>query len=140
MQFFPSTPGKCQTIYVSLTKMGLAAWASMEFSKLTGGPINQFVVCLAFGVIAAETGFLERKPLIKNKSFGYMILSLMTYVLIQFPKSTPQMLAEIAGPLADSPGGYEFLMDRMLLKMLIGGFTSVTIVSVVLAGFFVKFL
>lgn len=30
-------------------------------------------------------------------------------------------------------------MDQMLPKMLIGGFTSVAIVSIVLAGFFVKF-
>lgn len=194
LQFIPPTPEKYQTTFVSLTKTGMVAWAAVGFSKLTGGAINQFVVCIIFGVIAAEIGFLERKPLVRNQSFGYMILALMTYVLVQLSKSTPQMLAEIAGPLAviivvgvagmaagsmivgkllgysrpmafalsltalygfppnyiltdeaskalaDSPGEYDFLMDQMLPKMLIGGFTSVTIVSVIIAGFFANLL
>ncbi|MDO9508571.1 MAG: hypothetical protein Q7I97_04395 [Thermovirgaceae bacterium] len=193
-QFIPATPAKYQTVFVSLAKTGLVAWASVEFSKLTGGTINQFVVCLIFGVIAAEIGFLERKPLLKSQSFGYLILALMTYVMLQLAKGTPEMLKEIAGPLAiiivvgviglaiasmivgkflgysramsfalsltalygfppnyiltdeasktltDSPEEYEFLMDQMLPKMLVGGFTSVTIVSVILAGFFEKLL
>jgi len=193
-QFIPPTPEKYQTTFVSLAKTGMVAWAAVEFSRLTGGSINQFVVCMIFGVIAAEIGFLERRPLLKNQSFGYMILALMTYVLVQLSKSTPQMLAEIAGPLtiiiavgvagmaaasmiagkflgysrsmsfalsltalygfppnyiltdeaskalSDSPEEYQFLMDQMLPKMLIGGFTSVTIVSVVIAGFFAKLL
>lgn len=193
-QFIPPTPEKYQTIFVSLAKTGMVAWASVEFSRLTGGAINQFVVCLIFGVIAAETGFLERKPLVKNQAFGYMILSLMAFVMVQLSKCTPAMLGEIAGPLviiivvgvtgmaaasmtvgkllgysrsmafalsltalygfppnyiltdeaskalAGSPEEYEFLMDQMLPKMLIGGFTSVTIVSVILAGFFANLL
>jgi hypothetical protein len=193
-QFIPPTPEKYQTTFVSLAKTGLVALAAVEFSRLTGGSINQFVVCMVFGVIAAEIGFLERKPLVRNQSFGYMILALMTYVMVQLSKSTPQMLAEIAGPLAviiavgvagmaaasmtvgkllgysrsmafalsltalygfppnyiltdeaskalaDSPEEYDFLMDQMLPKMLIGGFTSVTIVSVILAGFFANLL
>ncbi|MGC9373145.1 MAG: hypothetical protein ACP5DY_07455 [Thermovirgaceae bacterium] len=99
-QFIPPTPEKFQTTFVSLTKLGIVAWVSAEFSKLTGGAANQFVVCLLFGVIAAETGFLERRPLLKNQSFGYLILSLMTYVMVQLSKSTPGMLKEIVGPLA----------------------------------------
>lgn len=193
-QFIPPTPEKYQTTFVSLAKLGIVAWLSVEFSKLTGGAANQFVVCLVFGVIAAETGFLERRPLLKNQSFGYLILSLMTYVMVQLSKSTPEMLAEIVGPLAiiivvgvtglaaasmvvgkllgysrpmsfalsltalygfppnyiltdeaskalaASREEYDFLMNQMLPKMIVGGFTSVTIVSVILAGFFVKLL
>jgi hypothetical protein len=94
-QFIPPTPEKFQTTFVSLTKLGIVACVSVEFSKLTGGAANQFVVCLLFGVIAAETGFLVRKPLLKNQSFGQLILSLMTYVMVQLSKSTPGMLKEI---------------------------------------------
>jgi hypothetical protein len=101
-QFIPPTPEKFQTTFVSLTKLGIAAWASVEFSKLTGGAANQFVVCLVFGVIAAETGFLERRPHLKNQSFGYLILSLMTYVMVQLSKST----ARDAQRNCRRPGGH----------------------------------
>jgi hypothetical protein len=193
-QFIPPTPPKYQTTFVLLAKTGLVAWAAAEFAKLTGGAINQFVVCLLFGVIAAETGFLERKPLLKSGAFGYLMLSLMAYVLVQLSKTTPDMLKQIAGPLviviaigvsglaiasiivgkilgysgamslalsltalygfppnyilteeaskalAQNAEEYDFLMDSMLPKMLVGGFTTVTIASVILAGFFSKML
>jgi hypothetical protein len=47
---------------------------------------------------------------------------------------------EAANALAQTPEEKEFLMDQMLPKMLVGGFTTVTVVSVILAGIFTKML
>lgn len=193
-QIFPQMPEKYLTVFVIITKLALVAWASVAFAGLINNAISPFVICLLFGVIAAETGFLERKPLVRSGSFGWLMLSLMAYVFAQLAKATPEMLKGIAGPLviiivigvagmavvstivgrllgyskamafalsltalygfppnyilteeaanalAESPEEKEFLMNQMLPKMLVGGFTTVTVVSVILAGFFAKML
>ncbi|NPV44443.1 MAG: hypothetical protein HPY70_10800 [Firmicutes bacterium] len=193
-QIFPQMPEKYLTVFVIITKLALVAWASVAFAGLINNAISPFVICLIFGVIAAETGFLERKPLVRSGSFGWLMLSLMAYIFAQLAKATPEMLKEIAGPLviiivigvagmavvstivgrllgyskamafalsltalygfppnyilteeaanalAESPEEKEFLMNQMLPKMLVGGFTTVTVVSVILAGFFAKML
>ncbi|QSQ09214.1 hypothetical protein H0A61_01573 [Koleobacter methoxysyntrophicus] len=193
-QIFPQMPEKYLTVFVIITKLALVAWASVAFAGLINNAISPFVICLLFGVIAAETGFLERKPLVRSGSFGWLMLSLMAYIFAQLAKATPEMLKEIAGPLviiivigvagmavvstivgrllgyskamafalsltalygfppnyilteeaanalAESPEEKEFLMNQMLPKMLVGGFTTVTVVSVILAGFFAEML
>lgn len=193
-QIFPQMSEKYLTVFVIITKLALVAWASVAFAGLINNAISPFVICLLFGVIAAETGFLERKPLVRSGSFGWLMLSLMAYIFAQLAKATPEMLKEIVGPLviiivigvagmavastivgrllgyskamafalsltalygfppnyilteeaanalAENPEEKEFLMNQMLPKMLVGGFTTVTVVSVILAGFFVKML
>ena len=47
---------------------------------------------------------------------------------------------EAVKALAETPEEKEFLMDKMLTKMLVGGFTTVTIASVVIAGIFVNLI
>ncbi len=47
---------------------------------------------------------------------------------------------EAVKALAETPEEKEFLMDKMLPKMLVGGFTTVTIASVVIAGIFVNLI
>ncbi len=194
LQFIPPLPEKYQTVFVLVTKLALVAWAAVSFASLINQFISPYVLCLIFGVIAAEIGFLERKPLVKSGSFGWLMISLMAYIFAQLAKATPAMLMEIAGPLviviiigvfgmgvvcvlvgkalgyskemafalsltalygfppnyilteeavnalAETQEEKEFLMDQMLPKMLVGGFTTVTIVSVILAGIFVKMM
>ncbi|MFW5786813.1 MAG: hypothetical protein ACOCV3_00955 [Halanaerobiales bacterium] len=193
-KIIPSLPEKYQTVFVILAKLALVAWASVAFTELIGGVVSEYVICLLFGVIAAEIGFLERRPLNKANAFGWLMLSLMAYVFAQLSQANPSMLAEIAGTLviiivlgvlamavvtmfvgkllgyskamsfalsltalygfppnyilteeaskalAENEEEKEFLMEQMLPQMLVGGFTTVTIVSVILAGIFVNFL
>ncbi|MEA4877086.1 MAG: hypothetical protein VB083_04205 [Aminobacterium sp.] len=193
-QFIPPLPDSYQTTFMLLAKTGLVAWAAVGASALINDFISKFVLCLIFGVIAAEIGFLERKPLNKSGSFGYLMLSLMAYVFVALAKATPAMLTQMAGDLviiiiigvigmgiasmivgkllgyskamafaltltalygfppnyilteeaaralADNPEEFNFLMDHMLPKMLVGGFTTVTVASVIIAGIFVKML
>lgn len=192
-RIFPPMPKKYQTTYMLLFKLGIVAWASVEASKLTNGKVSQYVICLIFGVIAAEIGFVERKPLNLSGSFGFLITALMAFVFAGLARATPEMLMELVGPLVgiillgvtgmaivsiligralgytkemafaialtalygfppnyiltdeaskavgDNDEEYKYLMDEMLPKMLVGGFTTVTIVSVIIAGIFVNF-
>ncbi len=193
-KFFPELKEKYKTTYVLLTKMGFVALLSVGFAQLTHEFVSRYVICLIFGVIAAEVGFLERKPLNASGSFGFMMTVIMAFIFAQLAKSTPQMLTKLLVPLfgiillgvigmwifsivmgkilkvskemafavsltalygfppnyiltdeastalAQNKEEKEFLMDIMLPQMLVGGFTTVTIVSVILAGIFIKFL
>ena len=193
-RIFPPMPKKYQTTYMLLFKLGIIALASVEASKLTNGKVSQYVICLIFGVIAAEIGFIERKPLNLSGSFGFLITGLMAFVFAGLARATPEMLLQLVGPLAgiillgvagmaivsiligkvlgytkemafaialtalygfppnyiltdeaskalgENEEEYKYLMDEMLPKMLVGGFTTVTIVSVIIAGVFVNFL
>ncbi len=194
LKIFPELKEKYKTTYVLLTKMGFVALLSVGFAQLTHEFISRYVICLIFGVIAAEIGFLERKPLNASGSFGFMMTVIMAFIFSQLAKSTPQMLTKLLVPLfgiiflgvigmwifsivvgrilkvskemafavsltalygfppnyiltdeastalAQNKEEKEFLMDIMLPQMLVGGFTTVTIVSVILAGIFIKFL
>ncbi len=194
LKIFPELKEKYKTTYVLLTKMGFVALLSVGFAQLTHEFISRYVICLIFGVIAAEIGFLERKPLNASGSFGFMMAVIMAFIFAQLAKSTPQMLTRLLVPLfgiillgvigmwifsiimgkilkfskemafavsltalygfppnyiltdeastalAQNKEEKEFLMDIMLPQMLVGGFTTVTIVSVILAGIFIKFL
>lgn len=191
---FPPLPEKYQTTYVYLAKLALVAWAAVAFADITNEVISKYVICLIFGVIASEIGFLERKPLNLSGSFGWLMTSLMAYIFAQLAQATPEMLLQIALPLAgiivigvtgmgifsilvgkklgfskemsfsialtalygfppnyilteeaakaiaETPEEKEFLMDQMLPQMLVGGFATVTIVSVIIAGVFVKLM
>ena len=193
-RIFPPMSKKYQTTYMLLFKLGIVAWLSVCFAGLLQDKISRYVICLIFGVIAAEIGFVERKPLNLSGSFGFLITALMAFVFAGLAKATPQMLLELVGPLvgiiilgvlgmaifamlvgkalgytkemsfavaltalygfppnyilteeaakalAENDEEQKFLMDEMLPKMLVGGFTTVTIVSVIIAGIFVQFL
>jgi hypothetical protein len=189
---FPQVPEKYQSAYVILFKLGLVAYLATLAAPVIH--LNQFVVCLLFGVIGREFGFLEEKALVKANAFGFLMTVLMAFIFAGLSKATPEMLAKIAFPLFGIiilgvtgmgilsmlagkflgetkemafsiamtalygfPADYvltieaikastktqeeeDYAMDQMLPKMLVGGFTTVTIASVIIAGIFVKLL
>lgn len=194
LKIFPPLSEKYQTTYVYLAKLALVAWAAVWFAGITNEVISKYVVCLIFGVIASEIGFVERKPLNLSGAFGWLMTSLMAYIFAQLAQATPAMLLQIILPLvgiiiigvigmgvvsilvgtklgftkemafsialtalygfppnyilteeaakaiAETPEEKEFLMNQMLPQMLVGGFATVTIVSVIVAGIFVNLL
>lgn len=191
-RIFPPLPEKYQTTYVILLKLGIVAALAVASAPLLH--LNEFVVCMVFGVIGREIGFLEEKALVKSGSFGFLITVLMAFIFAGLSDATPSMLAEIAVPLfgiillgltgmivfsmlvgklfgytkemsisiamtalygfppnyiltiesarasTKNDEEYQYAVDEMLPKMLVGGFTTVTIASVIIAGFFVKLL
>ncbi|OEG63554.1 hypothetical protein [Halanaerobium congolense] len=191
-RIIPPLPEKYQTTYVILFKLGIVAALSVAAAPILH--LNEFVVCMLFGVIGREIGFLEEKALVKSGSFGFLITVLMAFIFAGLSDATPEMLTEIAVPLfgiiilglsgmalvsaligkafgytkemsisiamtalygfppnyiltiesarasTKNDDEYQYAVDEMLPKMLVGGFTTVTIASVIIAGFFVKLL
>ncbi len=68
-----------------------------------------------------------------------MAFSIALTALYGFPPNYI-LTKEAVNALSDNEDEKKYLMDVMLPKMLVGGFTTVTIVSVILAGIFVSLL
>ena len=73
------------------------------------------------------------------KESPYMSLCIALNALYGFPPNFI-LTNEVIKSLASNNDETEYLTNKMLPKMLIGGFTSVTIASVLIAGIFSKFL
>lgn len=190
----PQLPKKYQTTYILLLKLGILVQASIFLTNLMNKAVSEFVICLVVGAIAAEIGFIERRPLNLSGTFGFFMTGLMAFIFGGLAKATPEMIKELIIPfigiigfgvvglvifsviaakifkesipmaiaislnaLYGFPVNYtltndaamalgktgeevDFLTGEMLPKMLIGGFASVTIVSVIIAGIFAKML
>ncbi|MEA4826040.1 MAG: hypothetical protein VB130_05340 [Clostridium sp.] len=191
-KLIPPLPEQYQTSYVILLKLSIVAWAAYKVAPFVH--VNQFVICLVFGVIACELGFLEEKALVKANAFGWLMTVLMAFIFANLSQATPAMLGEIVVPLfgiiilgviglavfsmvsgkllgyskemafsvaltalfgfpadyiltheavksvCESEEENAYVLDNMLPQMLVGGFTTVTIASVIIAGFFIPLL
>ena len=190
----PQLPKKYQTTYILVLKLGILVQTSIFLTNLMNKAVSEFVICLVVGAIAAEIGFIERRPLNLSGTFGFFMTGLMAFIFGGLAKATPEMIKELIIPfigiigfgvaglvifsiiaakifkesipmaiaislnaLYGFPVNYtltndaamalgktgeevDFLTGEMLPKMLIGGFASVTIVSVIIAGIFAKML
>ena len=101
------------------------------------GIITPMVVMIVIGVSGmAVFAFLTAKVL--KQSFAMSFANCLT-ALYGFPfnaiitESTCKVMAE-------TKEEEEFLMGKMFPSMIVGGFTTVTIASVVIAGIFVKLM
>lgn len=195
-KLFKRLPEKYNTNYFKFFRLAFVAYLAYLVSTLLDPlvSINEFVLCLLFGVVARSVGFLEKQTLQKANGFGFAILVLMLFVLDGLKNATPGMMVEIIYILIGTivigvigmyifsymigkvlkvskemafavsltalygfPVDYiitneviesltkdkkekEMLTSHMLPPMLVGGFVTVTIVSVILAGMFVEFL
>ena len=193
-KLIPPIPKKFQSTYIFLLQLGILSQISLFIANLTNKAVSEFVICLVVGAIAAELGFIERKPLNLSGTFGFFMTGLMAFIFGGLAQATPEMIKELIVPfigiiafgviglvvlsiiaakifkesipmsiaislnaLYGFPVNYtltndaakaigktdeevEFLIESMLPKMLIGGFASVTIISVVIAGVFAKML
>lgn len=191
-KIIPDMPEKYSTTYTILLKLAFVAWLAVKAAPILH--LNQFVVCLLFGVIGREIGLLEEKALVKANAFGFLMTVLMGFIFAGLSQATPAMLSEIAGPLfgiiilgvtgmgifsiivgkllgetkemafsiamtalygfpadyiltleavktsTDNEEEYEHVFDQMIPKMLVGGFSTVTIASVIIAGIFLKLI
>lgn len=79
-RIFPETPKEFQTDYIVLFKTLVLVVISTYLERLTNGAVSKFVFALLIGVLAAEIGFIERKPLEISRSFGLFITIIMMFV------------------------------------------------------------
>jgi hypothetical protein len=121
--------------------LALMAYVFDGLKKATPEMLSQIawplIICIVIGVIG-----MAIVCMIVGRMLGYskeMSFALSLTALYGFPPNYV-LTEEAAKGIAETPEEQEFLMDQMLPKMLIGGFTTVTIFSVILAGIFVKML
>lgn len=199
----PPVPEKYNTTYLILLKLAVVSVLADRFAKLvnaglastgTDVTLHPLVVCLVFGVVFTQIGFLDRNALNKANSFGWLMTVLMAFVFDGLRQASPAMLLQVAGSLVgvigigvigllifafiaakilkesvpmalcialnalygfppnfiltndavkaltDDPVEAEHLTGIMMPKMLVGGFTTVTIASVIIGGIFATLL
>ncbi len=94
-RIFSATPKEYQTEFIMLLKTVVLVIVSGYLELLTGGAVSKFVFALILGVLAAETGFIERKPLDLSRSFGLFLTIIMMFVFSGLKSVTLDMLQRI---------------------------------------------
>lgn len=94
-RIFPKTPEAYQTDYLILLKTLVLVVLSGYLELLTKGAVSKYVFALLIGVLAAETGFIERKPLERSRSFGLFITIIMMFVFSGLNSVTIPVLKSI---------------------------------------------
>lgn len=187
-------PKSYETSAFILFRVALIALLSNGFALLINNVINANVICLIFGVIAHQLGFLENNALNKAGVFKWLMYGLLAYIFSQLSVTTPQILGnvilqiivlillgilgmfiasfilskpfgmspemgfacsltalfgfpadyilttEVCRSVATSKKEEDVLLENMLPKMLVGGFATVSVASVIIASVFLKLL
>ena len=156
--------------------------------------INVNVICLVFGVIAHQLGFLESHALNKAGVYDWLIYGLLAYIFSQLSITTPRQMgtivvqiivlialgllgmfiassllakpfkmtwqmayacsltclfgfptdyiltSEVSREMAHNKEEENYLLAHMMPKMLVGGFATVSIASIIIASIFLKLL
>lgn len=188
-RIIPPLKKEMQTNNMLMVKLAVVAFLAVKVSDLTNGAVNSLIVCLIFGIIAREIGFVDEDSLTTANSQGFIMLCVMAVIFGNLSTATPQMLKSLIVPLIGClllgvvgftvfstiagkllgedkymaiaigatalfgfPGTYilsnevatatakneeekKLILDAILPKMLIAGFVTVSIASVILAGF-----
>lgn len=94
-RIFPPVPKDFQTDFIILLKTLVLVIISSYLETLTKGYVSKFVFALLIGVLAAELGFIERKPLEVSRSFGLFLAIIMMFVFSGLKSVTIEMLQQI---------------------------------------------
>lgn len=189
-----TVPERYDTAAFIIAKVAFVAVLATAFAKLLNNVINPNVMCLLFGVVAHQIGFLEDEALEKARIYNWILYGIMIYGFSQLALLSPKQMGpifiqvlvlivlgligmflasfllakpfhmswqmayccsltalfgfpmdyvltkEIVEDLATSEGETQYLLDSMMPKMLVGGFATVSIASVVIASIFLKLL
>lgn len=187
-------PTRYQSPIFIIARVALIALLANWVGILTHNVINANVICLVFGVIAHQVGFLETDALNKAKVFNWLMYGLLAYIFSQLSLTTPQIIGkiilqivvlillgilgmfiasfilakpfgmsremafacsltalfgfpadfilttEVCHTIAQNPDEEAYLTEKILPKMLVGGFATVSVASVIIASVFLKLL
>ncbi|WP_053955490.1 hypothetical protein [Inediibacterium massiliense] len=118
---------------------GLMAFIFTGLAKATPNMLGQIAGPLMGIIILGVIGMAILSMLV-GKALGYtkeMAFAVALTALYGFPPNYI-LTEEATKALTEDEEERKYLMDQMLPKMLVGGFTTVTIVSVIVAGLFVN--
>lgn len=105
--------------------------------EILGEAIGPMAIIIVVGVVG-----MTITAVIAGKVLGVslpMSIAVSLTSLYGFPPNYI-LTEEASKALAETPEEMEFLMSKMLPMMIVGGFITVTITSVVIAGLFVNLL
>ncbi|WP_415548786.1 hypothetical protein [Lentilactobacillus diolivorans] len=183
-----------ETPAFTLARVAAVALLSTWCAGLINNAINPNVVCLIFGVIAHQFGFLEDNALNRAGVFNWLMYGLLAYVFAQLSVTTPAIMgniilqiivliflgllgmflaarvlakpfgmswqmayacsltslfgfpadyiltSEVAHTVAGTKDEEQYLLHHMMPKMLVGGFATVSVASVIIASVFLKLI
>ncbi|AYU55872.1 hypothetical protein [Staphylococcus debuckii] len=120
---------------------GLLAYVFSQLStttpKVLSGIIIQIIVLIILGIIGMYiTSALLAKPL---KMSGSMAFATSLTALFGFPADYI-VTNEVVSNLTNKEHEREYLLDNMLPKMLVGGFATVSVASIIITTIFIKLL
>lgn len=195
---FKKLPAKYQTSAFILVKVALIAALSSGLSIALKTylhiDLNSNVICLIFGVLAHQVGFLESDVLTKAGVYNWLMYGLLAYIFAQLSLTTPHQMgtiivqiivlimlgllgmfiassllakpfkmtwqmayacsltslcgfpadyvitSEVSHEVANNKEEEAYLMENMMPKMLVGGFATVSVASIIIASVFLKLL
>lgn len=195
---FKKMPAKYQTSAFILVKVALIAALSSGLSIALKTylhiDLNSNVICLIFGVLAHQVGFLESDVLTKAGVYNWLMYGLLAYIFAQLSLTTPHQMgtiivqiivlimlgllgmfiassllakpfkmtwqmayacsltslcgfpadyvitSEVSHEVANNKEEEVYLMENMMPKMLVGGFATVSVASIIIASVFLKLL
>lgn len=195
---FKKMPAKYQTSAFILVKVALIAALSSGLSIALKNylhiDLNSNVICLIFGVLAHQVGFLESDVLTKAGVYNWLMYGLLAYIFAQLSLTTPHQMgtiivqiivlimlgllgmfiassllakpfkmtwqmayacsltslcgfpadyvitSEVSHEVANNKEEEAYLMENMMPKMLVGGFATVSVASIIIASVFLKLL
>ncbi len=91
-RIFPESSKAYQTDYIIMLKAVVLVVLSGYLETLSGGTVSRYVFALLMGVVGAELGFIERKPLEKSRSLGMFMMIIMMYVFASLNAITYDIL------------------------------------------------
>lgn len=187
-------PADYRTSAFILVRMILVVLVAYGSSILLHNIINFNILCLLFGIVFSELGFLEKNILHKAGVFNWLMYGLTAYIFMQLNTSTPKgfisfipeiltllvlgtigmyilsliiskllkfskymgfataltallgfpadyiLTTDVIKELARDEEEKEYMTKQMLPPMLVGGFATVSIASIIIASVFIKFL
>jgi hypothetical protein len=104
---------------------------------MLGKIVMPLVIIIVVGVVGMVIFALVASKLLHISP--YMAVATSLTALYGFPPNYV-LTEEAAKALAETPEEKQYLMDAMLPQMIVGGFVTVTITSVVVAGIFINLL
>jgi hypothetical protein len=119
----------------------LMAFVFAGLARATPNMLVELALPLVGIIVLGVTG-MAILSMILGKLLGYtkeMAFAVALTALYGFPPNYI-LTEEGAKAIAENQEEKDFLMGEMLPQMLVGGFTTVTIASVIIAGIFVNFL
>ncbi|MGN1033788.1 MAG: hypothetical protein ACI4PU_09960 [Intestinibacter sp.] len=100
LKIVPKIPDEYNSPYVILFKAAFVALLANYTTNLFNGKINFLIICMLFGIIFKEIGFLEEDPLHESNSYSIVMAGGLISVFTGLANTTPEIVLSMIRPLS----------------------------------------